>query len=365
MLKIIADENMPLVQELFSPYGDVTLLPGREMMAEQVADADVLLVRSVTAVDEVLLSGSNIRFVGTATIGTDHIDEDYLQQQGVAFSSAPGCNANSVVQYVLSAFAVLRPNWQQCTVGIVGCGNVGGRLYHKLKALGVECRCYDPFLTVEQIADLITLDEVLACDLICLHTPLTTDGPYPTHHLFDEKHLSKIRPGTLLLNAGRGAVVDNQALLRLLPEKRWQVVLDVWESEPEISLGLLRCVAIATPHIAGYSYDGKINGTLMLRDAFCHWLGEDIPVKKQQASPSVVEVEDINEAILASYDIREDDQRMRQTLLTTGADIAREFDCLRKQYPRRMEFHHYSNGGTMGELLKRQLVLLGFAEGAC
>ena len=235
----------------------------------------MLLVRSVTRVDRTLLEGSAVAFVGSATIGTDHVDQAYLAEQGIRFAHAPGCNANAVVQYDLSVLSNLQPDWQSCTVGIVGCGNVGGRVYRTLKSLGVNCRVYDPFLSAEQIPDLVDFQSVLAADIICVHTPLTTEGPFPTEHLFNAEVLAGLGENTLLINAGRGAVIDNGALLEHLKSgSKLRVALDVWEPEPNINPGLLEQVLLATPHIAGYSREGKIRGTEMLAEDYYQWSGK-------------------------------------------------------------------------------------------
>jgi len=362
-MKIVADDNMPLVRELFSTYGEVVTCSGRELTAAHLVDADVLLVRSVTPVNAALLEGSPVQFVGSATIGVDHVDMDYLASRNIQFASAPGCNANAVVQYVLSALCCLRPDWLGETVGIVGCGNVGGRLYGTLRALGVDCRCYDPFLNTATIGGLTTFERVLEADILCLHTPLTTGGAYPTHHLLNETALMNFAPGGLLLNAGRGPVVDNAALLRLNRGEQWQVVLDVWESEPAISLPLLEQITMGTPHIAGYSEDGKINGTYMVCEAFCQWLGQPSPAKPGRDEPvQWLSVKSLAEAILAVYDIAGDDRRMREVLLSAGypAAVGFGFDQLRKTYPARLEFQHFGVSADSDEYLAGQLATLGF-----
>ena len=377
-MKIVADENMPLVSEMFSAYGEVETFPGREIGPEQVKDADVLLVRSVTPINAELLAGSSVRFVGSATIGTDHVDQGYLEKNGIQFANAPGCNANAVVQYVLSVLCRLRPGWQDQTVGIIGCGNVGGRLYQTLQKLGVDCRCYDPFFLETDKIDLVSFEEVIQSDILCLHTPLTTDGPYPTFHLFNEAVLSQLAPNALLISAGRGAVVDNRALLDMLPQKSWQVALDVWEGEPDISLPLLELVDIGTPHIAGYSYDGKVNGTTMVRDAFCAWLGQDIPEyvigEKVRGQDQLIDLESstLSDAVLATFDVVDEDRRMRDALLALGlapaVNVSKEFDQLRKTCPKRLEFQHYHVKGCvkagvnakLTENLAKRLSCLGF-----
>jgi erythronate-4-phosphate dehydrogenase len=367
-MKIIADENMPMVRELFADFGLVETFPGRELSFEQVKDADALLVRSVTPVNAALLDGSSIGFVGSATIGTDHVDLDYLEQQGIQFANAPGCNAGAVVQYVLSVLFSLRADWMSQTVGIVGCGSVGGRLYQTLQKLGVNCRCYDPFLECSNLYSasnlpLVSFDEVIQSDILCLHTPLTVDGPYPTFHLFNEDVLSRLGDNVLLINAGRGAVVDNRELLRLLPHRSWQVALDVWEGEPNIMIPLLERVDIGTPHIAGYSYDGKVNGTTMVRDAFCRWQGivDSGYVSGQEASRTL-RASTLSEAVLATFEVLDEDRRMRELLLTASVDVSPGFDQLRKSCPKRLEFHHYQITGDIDNRLALSLRALDFKD---
>ena len=271
---IIADENMPFVREWFAPFGTVRTLPGRALTADQVRDADALLVRSVTRVNRELLQGSRVRFVGSATSGIEHVDADYLRAQGIGCASAPGCNATAVVEYVLSCLCALDGVLEKLlaggVVGIIGLGNVGARLTQRLQALGIHCVGYDPFLTPQSGLPLCDLDTVLNADVVCCHTPLTATGAYPTRHLLDIERLRRLRKDAVLINAGRGAVVDNAALLDLLRERDdVRAVLDVWESEPAIELALLDAVTLATPHIAGYSWDGKVAGTRAVLDSFC------------------------------------------------------------------------------------------------
>ncbi|MCV6604264.1 MAG: 4-phosphoerythronate dehydrogenase, partial [Porticoccaceae bacterium] len=332
-MKIVADENMPLVRELFSLYGEVVTLPGRNLCARDIQQADVLLVRSVTQVNRQLLEGSQVGFVGSATIGVDHVDTDYLRTNNIAFSAAPGCNANGVVDYVCAALCALNVDWVrlcngQMTVGIIGCGNVGGRLQRRLKKLGATVRCYDPFLDIADNPDLTTLDEVLGCAVVCLHTPHTRSGPFATHHMLSAQQLEQLSQGAILINAGRGAAIDNRALEQLLQHRSdLSVVLDVWENEPDVGLPLLQQVTLATPHIAGYSVQGKCNGTTMVRDAFLRWRGEPPPQQEQSRALIPVAAESICEAVFQVYDIRQDDQRMRSQLPVV--ESASQFDRLR------------------------------------
>ena len=233
-MKIIADENIPCAEQAFASLGEVRLVPGRGMQAAQVQDADILLVRSVTAVDQALLAHSAVRFVGSATIGFDHVDRAYLHQRGIGFATAPGCNATSAAEYVVSALLVLaqRKGFTLAgkSVGIIGCGNVGSRVRERLAALGMHCVVNDPPLQDQGgHDDFVSLEEVLQADVITVHVPYTRDGAYPTHHLVDEAVLRKLQPGALFINTSRGAVTDNRALDALLAERDdLSVVLDVW-----------------------------------------------------------------------------------------------------------------------------------------
>ena len=376
-MKIVADENIPCVQQAFASLGEVSLLPGRELQAGQVHDADILLVRSVTRVDASLLKGSSVRFVGSATIGFDHVDRDYLQQQGIGFATAPGSNATSAAEYVVSSLMVLSE--QQGfglagkTVGIIGCGNVGSRVRRKLSALGMQCRVNDPPLQAGGgHDDFVALDEVLQADIVTVHVPLTKTGRHPTFHLVNEAFLERLQPGAIFINTSRGAVADNRALDALLASRDdLSVVLDVWEGEPSISTSLLRQVDLGTPHIAGYSYDGKLRGTDMIYRAACEYFA--LPVSWQVADelPQLATIDMrsreagnalVNAMVLGAYDVRQDDARLRATLSLPAAERASAFDRLRKDYPVRREFTESTvlldeSAGETGALLSG----LGFA----
>ena len=354
-MKIVADENIPLLHECFSGLGEVVALPGRNITAEDLVDADALLVRSVTRVNESLVEGASVKFVGSCTAGIDHIDSDALARQQISFSNAPGCNARSVVEYVLSALDVLAERddfrWQDRTVGIIGKGQVGGRLYQTLSGLGVKVMANDPLCEQVEGVEFVGLNELIdRCDVIAVHTPLTRDCEYPTWHLIGEAELKAMKPGTILINAGRGPVVDNQALLNTLRSgKNLTTVLDVWEYEPEVDLELLTLVDIATPHIAGYSLDGKVTGTEMVYQALCQTFGLPARVRLGAVTPipvlrKVVFTEDITVAqaarlaMRAVYDIRRDDAKLRQLLRLPVEERSAAFDFLRKNYSERREF---------------------------
>lgn len=323
MFKIVADENITYAQHFFAGMGELILLPGRAISRSDVQDADILLVRSVTSVNRELLEGTAVRFVGSCTIGTDHIDTQWLSDNSIHFAYAPGCNAQAVVEYVLAALRALEVDLSTSKIGVVGCGNVGGRLLRYLKNAGVDVVGCDPFLLNSKLP-LVDFEKILECGVICLHTPLTKSGTHPTYHLFDESVINALQPSTVLLNAGRGAVVDNAALLQRIENSGdLSVVLDVWENEPAISDELLAHVAIGTPHIAGYSAEGKLRGTEMVYEALCNFLGCN-----QTAAPVVLGGDVIPYAIFA------DDAALREQYPVDGA-LA--FDRLRKHYKPRRE----------------------------
>lgn len=383
-LSIVADENIPLVREYFSALGEVTLVAGRHLQREQLLAADVLLVRSVTHVNKALLEGTPVKFVGTATIGIDHLDTTYLQAAGITWANAPGSNANSVVDYVFSAFARLDGTLQQllqgATVGIIGMGNVGSRLYQRLHSLNVNTLAYDPLIAQDSYPNLTTLDTVLQADIICCHAPLTESGQWPSRHLLNEKTLEGLADHAILINAGRGGVIDNIALKQqLIKRPDLRVVLDVWENEPAIDIELLERVAIGTPHIAGYSLDGKQCGTTMIYQACCRALKEPQKAIVVEHTPVAIAINGVESpeqclktAILTCYDIQADDQALRE-LIDLKVDRADEkgvkkrreaiFDGLRKNYPSRREFSscRIRHADTLDASLKAQLNALGFS----
>ncbi|RBW49860.1 4-phosphoerythronate dehydrogenase PdxB [Marinobacter sp. F3R11] len=354
---IVADENIPLLDAFFGDMGEIRRVSGRTMCPEDVRDADVLLVRSVTRVNRALLEGSKVRFVGTTTIGTDHIDLDWLEKSGIGFSAAPGCNANSVVEYVLAVLSLYAErcvvsDWSRFTVGIVGVGNVGSELAEKLLRLGFSVKLCDP-PRAEREPDggdtFVGLDEVLTCDIVSLHTPLTRDTEHPTFHMIGERELAALTSEQLLINAGRGEVIDGTALSKRLDQENAPLVaLDVWEHEPRIDPELVDKVWLATPHIAGYSLEGKVQGTEMIYQAISKYLG--FPVRKQAGQflpePALSKVlftsaadehAAIRIALRACYDPRQDDARLRKAMKVPADERGSAFDQLRRDYPIRRE----------------------------
>ncbi|WP_339480522.1 4-phosphoerythronate dehydrogenase PdxB [Pseudomonas sivasensis] len=351
---IVADENIPLLDAFFQGFGEIRRVPGRSLDRATVEQADVLLVRSVTNVNRALLEGSKVRFVGTCTIGTDHLDLDYFKQTGIQWSSAPGCNARGVVDYVLGSLQTLAEiegaDLNQRTYGIVGAGEVGGRLVKVLKGLGWNVLVCDPPRQIAEGGDYVSLAQIIEqCDVISLHTPLTKSGNGSTWHLFDRQRLEQLKPGTWLINASRGPVVDNAALREVLLEREdLQAVLDVWEGEPEVDVDLADLCVLATPHIAGYSLEGRQRGTAQIYQAFCAYLGQEPSIQLSELLPALWLAEvHLNASTdpawaLATlcrsvYDPRRDDADFRRSLVGTVQEQRKAFDLLRKHYPERRE----------------------------
>jgi erythronate-4-phosphate dehydrogenase len=369
-MKLYIDENIPYATQFFSDFGEISFFSGRTLTAEQLSDADVLLVRSITKIDQCLLQrNKTLQFIGTATIGTDHIDLDLLKQKGIKFTSAPGCNKISVAEYVLSSLLIVSEKNQfqliDKKVAIVGAGNTGSAVYEKLTALGMKCKLYDPPLQIAgDKRNFCSFDEVLDADIITLHVPKTFDGEFPTVHMFDASVLAKLNNKQILINASRGEVIDNCALLTQVRQgNKPTLILDVWENEPNIEKQLLPYVEIATPHIAGYSLDGKARGTEMLYQALCQQLGQEIRHKADDfvVKPTITDItinQPLSQPILKQlmhliYDVRRDDALFRQMI-----DQDEGFDTMRKTYSERRELSTLTVNTTASQI--KLLQSLGF-----
>lgn len=373
---IVADENMPLVEAFFAPLGEVVRLPGRDMTAADVREADVLLVRSVTRVTKELLGGSRVRFVGTATIGTDHVDLVAMQEMGIGVASAPGCNARAVAEYVLTCLFRLadEQGWGPASrkVGVVGLGNVGRQVAMLAMAAGFEVLGCDPFLAASPVAGvaMASLDRLIDdCDILALHTPLTRSGDHQTFHLMDAGRIGRLRSGQILLNAGRGEVVDNAALLARLEQDGPPVaVLDVWEGEPRVMPALLDKVYLGSPHVAGYSQEGKWRGTAMVYEAYCRFAGivpgVSLPALALPVGPALAcPPSDSLVGLVASLsgrlcEIVRDDAALRASMLEPDPVLA--FDRLRRDYPPRFEFSSCTITGLVLPEWREALAALGF-----
>jgi len=358
-VRILADQNIPCVADAFADLGEVILMPGRDIRAEHLRDCQCLITRTVTLVDEALLGESPVEFVGTATIGTDHMDLDYLRKANIAYSNAAGCNAEGAAEYVISGLFELsqRRNFNplQLKAGIVGFGNVGSRLFAKLDALGIECLVCDPPLQQygSSQQSFVELDTILAeCSFISLHVPLLRNGDYPTFHLLDSTRLRRLVENCVLVNAARGEVVDNVALLELLHRRNdLNVYLDTWEYEPLVSRELLRRVDLATPHIAGYSVEGRLRGAQMVLDAACAHFRQGSSWHMARELPTVQTIDcaqfgnGVNfwqKLFQCHFDIRRDhDDFVAGASLANGAFPA-HFDGLRRIFPDRLEYDRFS-----------------------
>ena len=352
-MRLIVDENLPFTEAFFGKTAELIYLPGSAIKPADVKDADGLLVRSVTQVNQQLLQGSRVKFVGTATIGVDHIDEAWLNTAGISFASAPGCNATSVVDYVLASLLWLASeqgfNLKDQTIAIVGVGQVGGRLATRLTNYGCKVLLNDPPRAARGEEGFLSLTQVLTkADIVCFHTPLTRKGEFPSWHLIGVDELALLE-GKYLLNAGRGGVIDQQALKNQIKKKTAPLLLlDVFEGEPSLDYELIKHCLLATPHIAGYSLEGKSRGTEMLYQAWCQHLDKKPTVKLEALLPKVplarLELdascgaeEACRRAAHLCYHPLADSWRLLQALKTTSA-TEKVYQALRKNYPIRREF---------------------------
>jgi erythronate-4-phosphate dehydrogenase len=355
-MRVIVDKNIPCAGEVFRHLGEVQELRTTEITRNAVREAEMLIIRSETAVSKNLLDGSAVRFVGSATAGTDHVDLKYLQETSREFASAPGGNANSVAEYVVAALMSLSVKRNKplrgMSIGVVGVGNVGSKVVRAAAALGMTVLQNDPPLArATGSPHFLPLEALLECDIVTFHVPLTREGPDPTFHLLSQERCAALKPGAVIINTSRGSVVDEAALKQALGSGRCSgAVLDVWENEPVIDVRLLEMADIGTPHIAGYSYDGKINAVKMVYDAACRWSG-----KQPQWSPATVHLQQfypivnverqegsvertIGQTIQRWYDIEQDDRRLRRISTFPDSGQKMYFRQLRTEYGIRREF---------------------------
>ncbi len=295
-MKILLDDEISGGPPAFAEFGDVQTFVGRDLGPADLDDADILLIRSVTRVDETLLGGSNIRFVGTSTAGIDHVDMNWLEANGIEFASAPGCNAEAVAEHVIcclfSYAAEIGRRPRSLRVGIVGYGHVGKSLAGKLSGLGIEHLINDPPLA-EREPDLPSrsLEEIVQCDVITLHVPLTTEGDHPTSRLFGTREFAALRPRALLINAARGGIVDEVALSRHANhDPDFRAAVDCWQGEPLVNLDTLAQAWRASPHVAGHTFGARANATAMLRQALGSYVGRKPGDYQQDAQKQLIAV---------------------------------------------------------------------------
>ncbi|MCX6302474.1 MAG: 4-phosphoerythronate dehydrogenase PdxB [Bacteroidia bacterium] len=371
-MKIIADDKIPFLKDVLEPYAEVIYLPGRQITNKILRDADALLIRTRTKCTESLLKGTKVKYIGTATIGFDHIDTQFCEKNEIFWTNAPGCNSSSVQQYMAAALlkiaAEFRFSLKGKTIGIVGVGNVGSKVEKLALALGMNVLLNDPPRErKEGEKKFVSLGSVIyKSDIVTLHVPLNVVGEDCTWHLFDEKSFKKMRKGTWFINASRGEVTETSALKKALGSgKLAGAVLDVWENEPDIDIDLMAKTFLATPHIAGYSTDGKANGTSIIVNSLCSQFNLPLknwyPPKVPKPDAPVISIsgigktdeEIISEAVFHTYNIDQDNINLRFS--------PSDFEKQRGDYMIRREFTAYTvklNGGT--KHVRKILEQLGF-----
>ena len=373
-MKIIIDDKIPYIKGALEPFADVVYLPGKKTTPEVVKDADAIITRTRTICNEKLLAGSSVKFIASATIGFDHIDTHYCNRAGIIWTNAPGCNSKSVEQYVASALLVLAEQKEfvlaEKTIGVVGVGNVGAKVAHIAGIFGMKVLLNDPpRARAEGAGAFVELDEILEkADIITLHVPLNPDGIDKTFHLADEAFFMKAKKRPILINSCRGEVVVKESLKSAI--RAGQIsgsVIDCWEKEPDIDTVLLELVDIGTPHVAGYSKDGKANGTSMSVQALSRFFGLGIDdwecADVELPLSTLIEIDGtgkteqqiMSDAVLATYDIRNDDLALRNAI--------ESFEKLRGDYPVRREFPVFKiktsnvDHGVIGKLQKLGFII--------
>ncbi|MCL2182842.1 MAG: 4-phosphoerythronate dehydrogenase [Chitinispirillia bacterium] len=369
-IKIVADKLIYKVEEAFVDLGRITAVPSGKITKELLSDAGILLVRSVTPVNAALLDGTGVRFVASASIGVDHIDTEYLRERCTGFAHAPGSSADSVAEYVTAAMLEICAKSgrapKEMKLGIIGAGNVGSRVCRMATALGMECLLNDPPKQELTGSDIYRpLDEVLEqADIVSLHVPLVESGPNPTCHMVASDFVSKMKQGAALINTSRGSVIDEESF-KTVCSRLGIIVLDVFEKEPDISVDTLRLADIATPHIAGYSLDGKLRGTDMVyRSAAAFFFKEaawdvsksDLSRQKNTVIDLTASKDPVYDGVKSAYSIMADDEQFRMIYAAPKEEQTKFFENLRANYPKRLEFPHFTM--MLGEHHRKEANLL-------
>jgi len=346
-MKLMIDDAVWGFNKIFSEFGEVVTLPGREINRESLLECDMLIVRSRTQVNQELLEGTKICFVGSTVAGLDHIDESYLSDNNIAFSSAQGCNANAVAEYVISALANLANDYcfdlSEKTLGIIGVGNVGRRLDFKAKQLGITTFLNDPPRSEREEADgFVSIENALKADIVTFHTPLTFNGPYPTHNLLNSQNFNLITEDTILINAARGGIIDETVWETINTKAN---VIDCWENEPNINPTLQQSAYWSTPHIAGHSIDAKFMGSFMIYKELCNFMQKPLNSEIEaliNPDSMMIEEKTLHETLNSIYSFKDDVRAI--------SDISK-FEDYRRNYPDRFEWHHYD---TQFEIPKKE-----------
>lgn len=343
-MKVIVDNRIPFIKGAIEQIADeVIYTPGKEFTPQLIKDADALIIRTRTKCNRELLKGSNVRFIATATIGFDHIDTDFCKEAGIKWTNAPGCNSASVAQYLQSSLLLLKQlkgkKLANMTIGIIGVGNVGNKVAQVAREMGMQILLNDlPREDNESSTDFSSLQTLVEnCDILTFHTPLYNEGKYKTFHLADTAFFHSLKRRPVIINTSRGEVIDTAALLKALDTGTVSdAIIDVWENEPEINLALLDKALISTPHIAGYSADGKANATRMSLNALCHYFGivPNYQINPPEPKNVDITVGSMEEAYLQMYDPRKDSDALKAN--------PEAFEKLRGDYPLRREKTAYN-----------------------
>ncbi|RGV33953.1 4-phosphoerythronate dehydrogenase PdxB [Bacteroides clarus] len=343
-MKVIVDNKIPFIKEAIEKIADeVVYVPGKDLTPSLVKDADALIIRTRTHCNRGLLEGSKVKFIATATIGFDHIDTEYCREAGITWTNAPGCNSASVAQYLHSSLILLQEskgiNLSEATIGIIGVGNVGSKVVKVAQELGMRVLLNDlPREDKEGKQNFSSLQTLAKeCNVLTFHVPLYKEGKYRTYHLADAAFFQSLKQKPVIINTSRGEVIETDALLNALETKLISdAIIDVWENEPAINLTLLKKVFLGTPHIAGYSADGKANATRMSLDALCRYFNiqADYQIIPPAPSQPQITAETLSDAYLQIYDPRQDSNALK-----THPEL---FEKLRGDYPLRREKKAYT-----------------------
>ncbi|MDD3812135.1 MAG: 4-phosphoerythronate dehydrogenase [Bacteroidales bacterium] len=373
-MKLVVDNQIPFIRGILEPFALISYLPGAAIRKENLTDADGLIIRTRTKCTRELLQGTPVQIIATATIGYDHIDTEWCEATGIQWTNAPGCNSGSVAQYVAAALAAITNEKQlglkDKTLGIIGVGHVGSKVEHLAKALGMNVLLNDPpRARSESLPGFADLDTLLKhSDIVTLHVPLNRTGPDKTLHLVDYQFLNKLKPNAILINTARGEVIEEQAVLdwiagnngrvsEAIPESNHgTLIIDTWPDEPHINPELLAKAWIGTPHIAGYSLDGKLNATILAATAMAKHFGFTLDRLPSIDQPSPVSglglASSVYDHILETYDILADDRRLRES--------PELFENLRNNYPPRREFQAWEIDSFPSGEIGHMLQALGF-----
>lgn len=371
--KIIIDDAVPYAKEIFSHLGQIETIAGRDISRQHLLNADALIVRSRTQVNQALLKDTTIRFVGSTVVGLDHIDQEYLKSHGIHFYSAQGCNANSVAEYIITVLYELAEHFKfdltSKTLGIIGVGNVGSKVYDKANKLGIHCLLNDPPKqlanpTETQHHNYVDLETCLQADIITVHTPLTSEGEYPTLDLISSQRLAKITPKQIIINAARGGIINEQAWVHT---QTMANIIDCWENEPYINESLYKKAWIATPHIAGHSLDAKVAGSEMVYHELCKFFEESPNDNWRSAlpdNPNLIQIKEhkslqsqLNQIFNTTHNVFDDDANIRADNI---ADTHKKYEYYRRNFPIYREWQHHTVSTPHQDNTSKMLNKLGF-----